>query len=110
MQQMMDSPLMKSMLEDPARMQAMMEANPQTKAMLDSNPQMREMLKDPTMLKMSMEAMKNPDLMKAAMQEQLSQVSPAPTLQPAGAANAFDTDAYQKQIMNDPQLMQQMMD
>merc|ERR1712110_1174807 len=81
--QMVDSPLMKAMLEDPVKMQEMMESNPQTKAMLDTNPEMRQAFSDPEMLKMSMQAMKNPSIMREAMRTQLT---PRPPLQAATIA------------------------
>jgi hypothetical protein len=41
MEQMMDNPMMASMLNNPDMMKQIMESNPQLKKILDANPQLR---------------------------------------------------------------------
>merc|ERR1712014_451060 len=51
--------------------------------MLEANPGLRNVISDPAMLKMSMQAMKNPELMREAMQRQMP---PRPPLLAANIA------------------------
>ena len=50
MQQMLNSPIMESLLSNPEMMQNMMLSNPQLQPMLDANPQIRHILNDPAVL------------------------------------------------------------
>lgn len=47
MQQMMNSPMMDAVLNDPSMLQNMMNSNPQMQAMMNANPQIRQMMNDP---------------------------------------------------------------
>ena len=47
MRQVMSSPMMENLLNNPDMMRNMMMNNPQMQAMLDANPQMRHVLNDP---------------------------------------------------------------
>ena len=66
--QMMNNPMMQSMLQqvasNPQMMVSMMESNPQMKAMLDANPFMRSMLSDPNFVRMAF----SPENMRMATQ------------------------------------------
>ena len=48
MRQVMSSPMMDNLLNNPDMMRNMMMNNPQMQAMLDANPQMRHALNDPS--------------------------------------------------------------
>ena len=74
MQQMMNSPLMSSLLDNPQMLQNIMEmqmqSNPQMRQMMESNPMLREMLGDPSVLRQAVEMMRNPAALQQAMRNQ----------------------------------------
>ena len=81
MQQMMNSPMMDSLLNNPEMMRDMMMNNPQMQSLMDSNPQIRHVLNDPSVLRQTMEMMRNPNAMREAMRSQdlaLSQIENHP--------------------------------
>ena len=70
MAQMMNSPLMRSLFDNPEVMRTMMEMNPQMRQLMDSNPQLREVLNNPQLLRQSLEMMRNPQAMQHMMRSQ----------------------------------------
>jgi ubiquilin len=70
MQQMMNSPMMQSMLSNPDLIRDLMMNNPQLQAMLDANPHIRHVLNDPQLMRQTMEMMRNPQAMQEAMRHQ----------------------------------------
>lgn len=74
MQQMMNSPLMNSLLDNPEflqnMMQMQMQSNPQMRQMMESNPVLREMLGDPAVLRQAVDMMRNPSAFQQAMRNQ----------------------------------------
>mmetsp|Transcript_20243 Transcript_20243/g.23103 ORF Transcript_20243/g.23103 Transcript_20243/m.23103 type:complete len:555 (+) Transcript_20243:121-1785(+) len=70
MSQMMNSPLMQGLLDNPETMRAMMEMNPQMRQLMESNPQLREVMNNPQLLRQSMEMMRNPQAMQHMMRSQ----------------------------------------
>jgi len=67
MEQMMSSPIMDSLLSNPDIMSSMMEGNPQMRELLERNPELRSMMRDPEFIHQSMEAMRNPSMMREMM-------------------------------------------
>jgi ubiquilin len=61
------SPLMQSLLDNPALMQSMLQGNPAIQSMMQSNPEVAQMLNDPALLRQSMEMARNPRLMNEMM-------------------------------------------
>lgn len=70
MQQILDSPMMANLMNNPDLLRNTMLNNPQMQQMLDANPQMRHVLNDPATLRQAMEMMRNPNAMQAAMRSQ----------------------------------------
>lgn len=75
MQQMLNSPIMESMMSNPEIMQNMMLNNPQMQAMLDSNPQIRQILNDPSIMRSTLEMMRNPNALRELQRSQDLQMS-----------------------------------
>merc|ERR1719159_343402 len=67
MQQMMQSPMVQQMLENPDFMRGMMQMNPQTRQLMDEHPEIARMLEDPETLRQSARMMANPSLMREMM-------------------------------------------
>jgi ubiquilin len=63
-QQMMQSPMVQQMLENPDVMRAMMQMNPQTRQLMEENPEVARMLEDPETLRQSARMIANPSLMR----------------------------------------------
>merc|ERR1719389_424482 len=63
-QQMMQSPMVQQMMENPDVMRAMMQMNPQTRQLMEENPEIARMLEDPETLRQSARMMANPSLMR----------------------------------------------
>lgn len=62
--QMMDSPFMQSLLDNPDFIRSMVMNNPQIKAIAEQNPEIGHLMSDPSFLRQSMEMMRNPELMR----------------------------------------------
>lgn len=67
MEQMLSSPMMNSLLSNPDIMNSMIEGNPQMQELLERNPELRSMMRDPEFIQQSMEAMRNPSMMREMM-------------------------------------------
>jgi len=67
MEQMLSSPFMQSLLSDPEVMGSMMNNNPQMQQLMEQNPELRNMMNDPEFIQQSMEAMRNPAMMREMM-------------------------------------------
>lgn len=63
MQQMMNSPMMQSLLENPELLRTLMMANPQVRELMERNPELAGVLNDPATMRQTMQAARNPDLM-----------------------------------------------
>ncbi|KAF1334415.1 Ubiquitin family protein, partial [Globisporangium splendens] len=70
MRQMMESPMMQGILNNPEIMRTMMQSNPQIQQLMEQNPQLSHVLNDPELLRQSMEAMRNPAAMREMMRSQ----------------------------------------
>lgn len=67
MEQMMSSPYMQSLLSNPETMRSLMGMNPQMQQLLEQNPELNSLMNDPEFLQQSMEAMRNPAVMREMM-------------------------------------------
>lgn len=75
MAQLMNNPMMESLMSNPETLRNMMMSNPQMQAMMDQNPQIRHALNDPATLRQTMEMMRNPHAMQQAMRSQELMIS-----------------------------------
>lgn len=64
MQQMMNSPAMQTLLNNKDLLRSVVMMNPQMRTLVDRTPELREMLNDPQFMSSSMEAFRNPTLMR----------------------------------------------
>jgi len=64
MREMMNSPIVQSLMSNPELMQQLIMANPQMRQLMESNPQLAHVLNDPQVLRQSMELARNPELMR----------------------------------------------
>eukprot|EP00804_Cyclotella_cryptica_P014095 CCRYP_005553-RC/>CCRYP_005553-RC protein AED:0.18 eAED:0.18 QI:0/0.75/0.6/1/0.5/0.4/5/1520/565 len=81
MSQMMNNPMVQSLLNNPDFMSQMMESNPQMQSILNANPELRHALRDPEMMRRSMEMMRDPSMMQQMMRNQdlaMSQIENMP--------------------------------
>lgn len=67
MEQMMESPMMQSLLSNPDTMRSLMGSNPQMAQLMEQNPELNNLMNDPEFLQQSMEAMRNPNVMREMM-------------------------------------------
>lgn len=67
MEQMISSPYMQSLLANPETLRSLIGTNPQMQQLMEQNPELRHLLSDPDFLQQSMEAMRNPSVMREMM-------------------------------------------
>merc|ERR1719476_1208836 len=60
--QMMESPMVQGMLNDPETMRMMLRMNPQLNQLMESRPEIARMLEDPELLRQAMQMATNPSL------------------------------------------------
>ena len=70
MQQMLNSPLMDSLLSNPQILETMISANPQIQQILEQRPELRPMLTDPATIRQMLQVARNPNLMNQMMRNQ----------------------------------------
>merc|ERR1719159_35628 len=70
MQQMMQSPMVQQMMENPEFMRTMIQMNPQTRQLMEEHPEIARMLEDPETLRQSARMAANPSLMREMMRNQ----------------------------------------
>jgi hypothetical protein len=79
--QMMNSPMLQSLLEQPDFIRTMMEMNPQMRDLMQQNPQLREVFNNPELMRQSLQQMRDPNAMRNAMRNQelaMSQIENMP--------------------------------
>lgn len=64
MQQMMNSPAMQSLLNDPEFLRSLLQMNPQMRDMMEQHPELRSMLHDDAFMQDSLEKFRNPSMMR----------------------------------------------
>jgi ubiquilin len=107
MEQVMNSPMMQALMDNPEMMRNMMMNNPQMQGIFDANPHLRQMFNDPSVLRQSMEMMRNPNARREAMRSQDLAMSQLENL-PGGfnaLRNMFET--VQEPMMEAAQQSQQ---
>ena len=67
MRNIMQSPMTQSLLNNPELLRSMFDSNPQLREVMDRNPQLAHVLNDPAMLRESMQAASNPEMMREMM-------------------------------------------
>ncbi|TPX55392.1 hypothetical protein PhCBS80983_g05354 [Powellomyces hirtus] len=67
MSEMLENPMVRSMLENPEFMRTMLENDPRIARLAESNPQLRQTLNDPTFLREMLATMRNPALSQEMM-------------------------------------------
>ena len=67
MEQMLNTPHMQSLLGNPEVMRSLINMNPQMKQLMEQNPELGHMLNDPEFLQRSIEAFRNPAVMRELM-------------------------------------------
>ncbi|KAI3665274.1 hypothetical protein L6452_43898 [Arctium lappa] len=67
MRDIMDLPLVQNLMNNPDVIRNMMTSNPQMRDIIDRNPELAHMLNDPAILRQTMEAARNPELMREMM-------------------------------------------
>ena len=67
MEQMLNTPQMQSLLGNPEVMRSLINMNPQMKQLMEQNPELGHMLNDPQFLQRSIEAFRNPAVMRELM-------------------------------------------
>eukprot|EP00397_Hematodinium_sp_SG-2012_P007319 GEMP01007362.1.p1 GENE.GEMP01007362.1~~GEMP01007362.1.p1 ORF type:complete len:558 (+),score=98.32 GEMP01007362.1:83-1675(+) len=69
MQQMMNSPAVQQMMNNPETMRALLRMNPEMNDLLERQPEMARLLEDPEILQQSLNAMRNPAMMREMMRQ-----------------------------------------
>ena len=64
---MLNNPLVSSMLDNPEVLRTMIQANPQMRQMMEDNPELAQIMNDPAVLRQSLQAARNPQLMREQM-------------------------------------------
>jgi len=64
MQQMMNSPAMQSLLNDAEFLRSLLQMNPQMRELMEQHPKLRQMLHDDGFMQQSLEAFRNPSMMR----------------------------------------------
>nr|XP_043640217.1 ubiquitin domain-containing protein DSK2b-like [Erigeron canadensis] len=67
MRDMMNTPAIQSILNNPEIMRSMIMSNPQMRDIIDRNPELAHILNDPAILRQTLEAARNPELMREMM-------------------------------------------
>ena len=70
MNQMLNSPIMESLLSNGDLMRNLININPEMKQLFESNPQLQHMFNDPSFLKQTLEAARNPRMQQELMRNQ----------------------------------------
>jgi len=70
MRQLMDSPVMQMMLDNPEMIQAAIRSNPQMRELMDNNPEIGHMINNPNLMRQALEMARNPSMMQEMMRNQ----------------------------------------
>ncbi|EER16701.1 ubiquilin 1,2, putative, partial [Perkinsus marinus ATCC 50983] len=65
--EMMNNPLVESMMSNPQIMRSLIEMNPQMQQLMQQNPELRTLMEDPEFLRQTMQAARNPSMMQEMM-------------------------------------------
>ncbi|KAI3834323.1 hypothetical protein MKX03_030130 [Papaver bracteatum] len=67
MREIMNMPVMQSLMNNPDLMRTLIMSNPQMRDIMDRNPELAHILNDPSTLRQTLEAARNPELMREMM-------------------------------------------
>ncbi|XP_073120075.1 ubiquitin domain-containing protein DSK2b-like [Henckelia pumila] len=67
MREMMNTPVIQSLMNNPDVMRNLIMSNPQMREIMDRNPELSHILNDPSILRQTLEAARNPELMREMM-------------------------------------------
>ncbi|XXG87424.1 hypothetical protein AAC387_Pa11g2113 [Persea americana] len=67
MRELMNAPVIQSLMSNPDLMRNMIMSNPQMREIIDRNPDLAHVLNDPSILRQTLEAARNPELMREMM-------------------------------------------
>ncbi|XP_053976190.1 ubiquilin-1 [Hylaeus anthracinus] len=67
MRQVLDNPLVQSLMNDPENMRNLVTANPQMQELMQRNPEISHMLNNPELLRQTMELARNPSMLQELM-------------------------------------------
>ncbi|CAM8904607.1 unnamed protein product [Rhodiola kirilowii] len=67
MREIMNTPAMQSLMNNPDLMRNMIMNNPQTREIIDRNPELAHILNDPSIIRQTLETARNPELMREMM-------------------------------------------
>lgn len=70
LQQMMDNPLIQSLMSNPDVMRQLITSNPQMRDLMERNPEITHMLNNPDLMRQTMEIARNPAMMQELMRSQ----------------------------------------
>ncbi|XP_039015115.1 ubiquitin domain-containing protein DSK2b-like isoform X3 [Hibiscus syriacus] len=67
MSELMNAPAVQSLMNNPELMRSLIASNPQMREIIDQNPELGHILNDPSILRQTFEAARNPELMREMM-------------------------------------------
>ncbi|XVE93998.1 hypothetical protein REPUB_Repub01dG0242500 [Reevesia pubescens] len=67
MREIMNTPAIQSLMNNPELMRSLIMSNPQMREIIDRNPELGHILNDPSILRQTLEAARNPELMREMM-------------------------------------------
>jgi ubiquilin len=67
MRQVLDNPMVQSLMNDPENMRTLVTANPQMQELMQRNPEISHMLNNPELLRQTMELARNPSMLQELM-------------------------------------------
>ncbi|XP_039055051.1 ubiquitin domain-containing protein DSK2b-like [Hibiscus syriacus] len=67
MREIMNTPAVQSLMNNPELMRSLIMSNPQMREIIDRNPELGHVLNDPSILRQTLEATRNPELMREMM-------------------------------------------
>ncbi|TYJ40733.1 hypothetical protein E1A91_A04G161500v1 [Gossypium mustelinum] len=67
MREIMNTPAIQSLMNNPELMRSLIMSNPQMREIIDRNPELGHILNDPSILRQTLEASRNPELMREMM-------------------------------------------
>lgn len=70
LRQMMDNPMVQSLMSNPEVMRQMITSNPQMRELMERNPEITHMLNNPELMRQTMELARNPAMMQELMRSQ----------------------------------------
>lgn len=67
LRQMLDNPLVQTLMNDPENMRSLITSNPQMQELMERNPEINHMMNNPELLRQTMELARNPSMLQELM-------------------------------------------